>query len=271
MLPIYIVSLKKDITRRKVIADKLEAWGLAFNFIDAVYGKELSVNQLADFNFTCLHARKGYSPTPGEIGCTLSHINVYSKFFEDNHKWACVLEDDAIIDEKFAMFCKNFNPEDLDRNEDNALYILGGQNGLNCEPYVAKSRWNNKEIGGQKFAKTIKSEKYIYRTCCYLLNVNLCRNLRTLFSKEFFLADEWHYFRQNNVFKEVYLANFVEHPVDLSSSYLEIERRAAQNLASEANARNRSRLKKAIKLCVNTQRVKRVFLILRAKALSLIP
>lgn len=225
MLDIYIVSLKRDIEKRKIISKILDDFGLQFEFIDAIYGKELSDNYLNSVRgkSTGKILDRGYGATPGEIGCTLSHIKIYQKILDNKIDWACILEDDAILDERFKEFINTFQDTTLDPE---VLYILGGQNGLD-QTQVIKSIKNYNLIGGQKFHKTIKSEHAIYRTCCYLVSSHLANQLIELSRSNFILADDWDYLLKSNLIKQIYLSDFVDHPLDLSVSYLEKERQLA--------------------------------------------
>lgn len=225
MLYIYVVSLKRDVDKRKVISQVLEDFGLEYSFIDAVYGKELSEDILEGYkaNSRGKIIDRGFALTPGEIGCTLSHLMIYKDMLVKNRNWACVLEDDAILDERFETFIKNFDDSSL---ESNSLYLLGGQNGLD-EKQIIKSNKNTITVGGQKFSKTIKSEQFIYRTCCYLISSYTAKKLIDISEIKFILADDWNYLVKGNIINKIYLSNFVDHPLDLTTSYLQEERESA--------------------------------------------
>lgn len=223
MLHIYIISLKQDMQKRRVISNTLECFGLSFDFIDAIHGKELSNNIL---NFAKINSRgnilrRGFSATPNEIGCTLSHLKAYKEVVDSNLNWAYILEDDAILDERFKTFIDNFQDSRLDPK---TLYLLGGQNGLD-ELSVIKSRKNNMTIGGQKFTKTIKSERFTYRTCCYLVSSYLANSIIQLAEKNFTVADDWAFLLENRIINRIYISDFVDHPLDLSASHIEKERK----------------------------------------------
>ena len=249
MLHIYIVSLQQDIEKRKAISETLESLGLKFDFIDAVYGKELSedVTSIIRDKSTGNITSRGFSATPGEIGCTLSHLKVYQSILDNNIDWACILEDDAILDERFETFIRTFQATELDST---SLYLLGGQNGLS-EDRIVKSIKNTKTIGGQVFSKTIRSEGIIYRTCCYLMSSFLAEKLIVLSQAKFILADDWSYLVKNDVIKKIYLSKFVDHPLDLSNSLLQKERElAALNKVSSSTYKKPSfpsRVKGAVK------------------------
>ena len=59
--PIYVIALENAHARRKVISERLGALGLAFTFIDAVYGKNLAEDEIANLT---TRARQKYLPHP---------------------------------------------------------------------------------------------------------------------------------------------------------------------------------------------------------------
>ena len=222
MLYVYVISLVKDVKKRNEISGFLNKFNIKFEFIDAIYGKNLSISTMEVIRNKSKGKVLGrrYSATPGEIGCTLSHLEAYKKIVANKQKWACILEDDAILDHQFELFIKEFSDVEL---EPSNLYLLGGQNGLDQE-YLVKSRRKVIKVGGQYFFKTIKSESVIYRTCCYILSDKMANKFINLYQKEYILADDWEYLVDRKLVKKIYLADFVDHPIDLSCSNIEAER-----------------------------------------------
>lgn len=96
--PIFVISLKHS-QRREVIKTRLDGLGLNFEFFDAVYGKDLTEEEIAkiDFNFypKKYNARKAL--TLGEIGYAMSHILLYEYMVKHKIEQAIILEDDAIV------------------------------------------------------------------------------------------------------------------------------------------------------------------------------
>lgn len=245
MLHIYIVSLKQDIEKRKIISKTLESFGLKFSFIDAVYGKDLSDDVLHSIRAKSAGKLliRQFPLTPGEIGCTLSHLTAYQDMLDNNLDWACILEDDVILDERFGTFISTFEATRLNSE---SLYLLGGQNGL-AEGQIIKSIKNIKTVGEQKFTKTIKSEAVIYRTCCYLMSSYLAEKIIKLSQTDFILADDWSHLVKKDIIKKLYLSDFVDHPVNLSESYLQKERELALKNLSRKKPLFSSRVIRAIK------------------------
>lgn len=227
MLHIFIVSLKQDVEKRATISKVLNSFSLDYTFIDAVYGKELSIEYLDSLRnkSSGVLANRSYPATSGEIGCTLSHLKTYQEVIDRGLEWACILEDDVILDERFEMFIKQFQSNNLDIHN---LYLLGGQT-PSSKKYIIKSIKNIKNIGSQNFYKTIKSERIIFRTCCYLIRSNLAESLISLAADEFILADDWVHLVEKGLVRSIYLAEFVEHPVDLANSNIQIERDSASS------------------------------------------
>lgn len=100
----YIVNLKKDIERREYISKLLEdADSLDKEFLEAVYGKELSAEQLnSEFDCDLAYKRYGRQLNPGEIGCTLSHFKAYKKLLASKDSRVLLLEDDITILRDFS-------------------------------------------------------------------------------------------------------------------------------------------------------------------------
>ncbi|WP_241609579.1 glycosyltransferase family 25 protein [Rosenbergiella australiborealis] len=224
MIKIFIVSLKKDTVRRKKISTILDDNNISYEFFDAVLGKELTDKQIGEISLHQVEKRHGRKLTKGEIGCTLSHLKVYSSIVGNKYPWACILEDDAILDERFTNFIKFFSYDEMNVASD--LYLLGGQNGLLSEKWIGKSLFTRKVIGRQVFKKTIMSYSHVFRACGYLISYDMANDLISESDSGFFLADEWDFFHSKKIINNIYLADFVDHPIDLKDSNLEKERQA---------------------------------------------
>lgn len=249
MLNIYIVSLEQDLHKRNKISGILNSYGLKYQFVDAIYGKKLSEEEREFYinKSTGKILDRCFMPTPGEIGCTLSHIKAYKQIVNNGDEWACILEDDVILDQRFQKFIKEFDCNNINMDS-HSIYLLGGQEGLFSHEIV-KSIQNFHEIGSQKLYKTIRSEAIIYRTCCYVLNAQLAKRMLEFYQINFILADDWNYLLKNKFINRIYLGDFVEHPIDLSNSLIESERvNASGNVRADQKISNLlSKLKKPLK------------------------
>lgn len=226
MLPIYIISLERDFEKRRAISKILKDFDLDFNFIDAIDGITLSDSKVNSIRAKSVGmiANRGFPATSGEIGCTLSHIKAYQKMLNNNQDWACILEDDVILDERFKVFIDTFQSTTMDPKD---LYLMGGQPCLRYK-YIIKSNVNTECIGEQIFHKTIRSQYLVQRACCYLVSSCMANELLRLSEENFIIADDWSYLSENNNINRIYLSDFVEHPTDLSTSNLEKGREEAK-------------------------------------------
>lgn len=96
-MKIFVVSLKRASERRKAIVLQLNRLKLDFELIDAVDGKlieETEKKKLVDGKY--LDCTK-YCFNDGEIGCALSHLNIYKKISDEEIEHALILEDDVLL------------------------------------------------------------------------------------------------------------------------------------------------------------------------------
>ncbi|AOF84561.1 glycosyltransferase 25 family protein [Hydrogenophaga sp. RAC07] len=90
-IPIFVISLERAPERRHAITSHLDSLGLEYEVVNAVDGKKLSEEEIAEV--VC----EGLSYDCGVVGCYLSHIMVYKIIVEKNIATALILEDDAIL------------------------------------------------------------------------------------------------------------------------------------------------------------------------------
>lgn len=220
-LPVYIVSLKNS-ERQLDIGKRI--LNVNYDVIEAIYGKDLGETYLETINSqNWVIERYKRSLTYGEIGCALSHLKIYKKMLEEDIPWAIIFEDDISVKHDFydALMQK------IDAFDSNNIYILGAQEGLACNDYVIFSK-NDSIILNEKiiFRKTIDSERYIYRTAAYLISKKVAENILNFTENRFCLADDWSCFEKSNLFKDLYVSDFVSHPLELGQqSLLELERK----------------------------------------------
>lgn len=223
-LPVFVVSLKKDTDRRAIISSKLKELNIPFVFEDAVYGKELSESELAPIKLNEYYSRCKRRATPGEIGCTLSHLSIYKKMIESAVPWAIIFEDDVILDKYFSSFYTSLSSTKLSSLDSKAVLFLGGQDGLSSKKMINTSFWNFLRVGRFKVRKTISSDYYLFRTCCYVIGIDSAKELVSLFQSDFFVADEWVYFKKSGAISDLYYIDLISHPTDLNMSNIESER-----------------------------------------------
>jgi glycosyl transferase family 25 len=96
-IPCFVVNLARDVARRENIEAQLAHLGMAYNIVPAVDGKALSDAELAE-NYDRAKAEKAHRPLSlSEIGCAMSHLQIYQTVVRGNLPYAFVLEDDALL------------------------------------------------------------------------------------------------------------------------------------------------------------------------------
>lgn len=100
----FVINLDKEKTRMASIDVQLSQLGVIYERISAVYGKELTKDELkCSFSAFRSFCAMGHRLTLGEIGCALSHISVYRQIIDENIPYALVFEDDIIVDDSFKV------------------------------------------------------------------------------------------------------------------------------------------------------------------------
>ena len=117
-IPVYVISLKSSVGRKKHITESLNNSGIPYTIIEAVNGSMLNDQELQkicsgifESGFYTRYLLKG------EIGCVLSHFSLYRKMIDENMEIACILEDDAAIADNFKdlLFSENINVNEIGR------------------------------------------------------------------------------------------------------------------------------------------------------------
>ena len=113
---IYVINLKRTPERRLFVQRQLDAFGLNYQFVDAIdkYDLESSeyrtwIARLLDIDRSNLEYkysklalksktnRRRNSEGLGRIACLLSHVKTYNLILKNNDDIACVIEDDAVL------------------------------------------------------------------------------------------------------------------------------------------------------------------------------
>jgi glycosyl transferase, family 25 len=101
--PIYVINMAKDVARMVSMQQQLQAQGLSFERVEAVVGRELTVEQKkASFSSFWYGLLQGRAATNNEIGCTLSHRKIWQLMIDRGDQWAVIFEDDALLLPQFS-------------------------------------------------------------------------------------------------------------------------------------------------------------------------
>lgn len=90
----YVINLARSLDRREHMAAELRKTGLDYEFVTAVDGLDLDLNDSAIIDPSLIAAN---SFPAGTAGCALSHLSTCRKIVEDGLDAALVLEDDVTL------------------------------------------------------------------------------------------------------------------------------------------------------------------------------
>lgn len=94
----YIINLDRSPERYAYVSPQVDKLGVPVQRIPAVEGKSLPQNYI-DKHVDLRAFQRFYEiPTPGAIGCALSHIKTWQSFLASNFQYALVFEDDVSFD-----------------------------------------------------------------------------------------------------------------------------------------------------------------------------
>lgn len=106
MWPGYVINLSPNVLRMENSARQLDAAGLSWERIDAVYGRDLSAELISEVYDSKRNALYGKQPmVASEIGCYLSHILAWEKISSGSYIGGFVFEDDFATDGSLAEKC----------------------------------------------------------------------------------------------------------------------------------------------------------------------
>ena len=111
-MKIFIINLVSAIERHKFMQDQLERLGLEYEFFPAINGRELSKEELkskVSREWSIIY--EGRELGLAEIGCALSHLEIYKKIIQEQIEYALILEDDAWITPSINMVLKNIEEQ----------------------------------------------------------------------------------------------------------------------------------------------------------------
>lgn len=94
---VLVINLKGHEQRMASLGCQLETLGLTYQRIEGVLGMQADLKDPHLFNQRAYRANHGKLPSPGELGCYLSHLRCMEMLLNSSHTCALILEDDAIL------------------------------------------------------------------------------------------------------------------------------------------------------------------------------
>ncbi|KAJ8924786.1 hypothetical protein NQ315_000939 [Exocentrus adspersus] len=163
---IFMINLRRRPERRKRMLDCFDELGLEVTTLEAVDGKNLNETFLEGIQFMP-EFKDPYHKRPmtlGEIGCFMSHFNIWNEIVSNEYETTLVLEDDIRFEPFFRLKVTNLMSE-LERMPEWDLVYLGRKRlQENDEPWVE---------GSTQLVKV----GYSYWTLGYILSLKGARKL----------------------------------------------------------------------------------------------
>jgi glycosyl transferase family 25 len=164
-IQVFVINLKKDADKKEHMKELCKQNSLDCQFIDAVYGEDLTRTEFDRLTDTEASFKEiGRELTKGEMGCALSHIEIYNRMINQNIKEAIILEDDITIKRNFQEVINMINvfPKDWE------IMLLGYNSEIKEDEKILTSYWSRKIINN-KFA-SVRLINLAYGTYGYIIN-----------------------------------------------------------------------------------------------------
>lgn len=185
-MKIYVISLESSHERKVALKEAFPQHYEEFIFINAVDGRNLTTTEYFKLVRPNLYENNRLL-SPAEVGCALSHMQVYEKIIQENAP-AIILEDDVIGNdealEKAIAIAKKTKPDEV--------IFLGGYDHIKEAKNVYLKA--NPEQNGTTPVYEVDKLSYIYlgSTCCYAIGANASRVILNTQKQVLKLADSWY-------------------------------------------------------------------------------
>lgn len=201
---IFVLTLYKDICRRKLLKESFPIFYDHFNFF---YGfTKIDHSSMFFFNKSDM--------TNAEILCALGHIEILNKVVASDCKSALILEDDIIgSDDLIQKIFDTYNTLPL-----GSVLIAGGHEGVKAFENLYGFQYSSCVF---KIPRTYY--RYLSRACCYVVTKEIASEIINLQKRRLVVADQWDVLL-NNV-DNVYYSSILKHPISLEDSNIEMERK----------------------------------------------
>lgn len=178
-MPIFVVNLQHDHDKKIHMEKILDSLDLKFEFIAAVYGKDLTQLQVDEVYDECLsQAVFGRGLSLGELGCALSHLSIYQKMVNEGIETALILEDDVDISDDIHDIFKS--TEQFPKNWE--LMLCGYYSETATEKASLSSFWEKRYVTSSH--QSVRLVEIAYGTHGYIINhrgaKRLLKTLKTI-------------------------------------------------------------------------------------------
>ncbi|MDQ2719738.1 MAG: glycosyltransferase family 25 protein [Bacteroidota bacterium] len=177
IIKIYIINLKRSTERRSEMIRKLDILGLEYEFFEAIDGKNLPQETLDKIKAQPYSFKKAFNRemTAGEIGCAMSHLNLYQKIIRDEIEYALILEDDIDFDEQLQLIVSNIKTREVLKNKFDLVLLGYSANGIDYRK-AADASWFGERKMSDHISFRIPTVWY-WSTIGYLISDSAAKKL----------------------------------------------------------------------------------------------
>jgi glycosyl transferase family 25 len=177
----FVVNLATATQRREAMQALLAQHQVTATWLDAVDGRLIPETELAQ-HFDAERAELEYGPmVRGEIGTSLSHVNIYRQMVEQNIQYAVVLEDDVELAHDFCRVLSQL-PNALP-SEGPAMVQL---------TYVGRAYTKSAQKLGEH--RLMRPHGGVWLTSGYFITLAAAQNLLNALYPVWTVADHWRNF-----------------------------------------------------------------------------
>ncbi len=194
-ITIFVISLKKSINRRESLKALFQEKNIAFEWMDAVYGKDLSESEMKQY---CDLEAIEKNPTwlnRSAIGCALSHYNAYQEILKRKLPYAVIFEDDVIPEKNFLLELQSIIPH-LKKSEIIALFY---------QSWVPLQLEKNSAEGTDRKHTLYHLADYrqLVSSAAYLISYEACKLLTEKMLPIRLTADSWGEYQKVDAIKSL--------------------------------------------------------------------
>ena len=189
----FIINLKHSLERRAKMESQLLKLNIAHEFIEAIDGRKMTETERRNVT-----REVNYAFLPGEVGCALSHLEIYKKITYENIDAALILEDDVVINNDLREILDNVT---LSTTKPEIL-LLSRVNKYYKKPL--------KSING---SYSIHKTQQATTAHAYIINQKAASNLLQNLYPVWMVSDKWTLFEDLSLAK---IHSIVPFPVRLS-------------------------------------------------------
>lgn len=191
----YIINLEDAHDRKESMEFQAKRSGLRYELVPGIDGRKISANLLS-----ILKKEHSYAVTPGEIGCSLSHLTVYKALTTSDDECALVLEDDVSLPEDISHFLNEI--EQLIPKKTPSIYLLSKVN-----------HYNGRTIMGLTNGHSVHDVYNAAFSHAYIINKPAAHILLDKLFPVWCVADQWQTFKEFG-----YIRLFAVHPEYISTN-----------------------------------------------------